>query len=78
MSWLMLAAAISAFSGVVGVKLQGPLVLNPNQTVYYTEAQLSAYYPPLATISMGSVPTDIFSSSSNLGNLTVAEPPVVS
>ena len=78
MGWLIFALSFSFSPNVLGVRLEGPLVLDPNRTVFYTEAQLAAFYPPRMTISMGAIPSDLFNSSSILSNITIAEPPVIS
>jgi hypothetical protein len=78
MGWLSVSVIIAYFSGSIGVKLQGPLVLDPDRTVRYTEAQLAAFYPPQMTITMGPVPIDLFNSSTKLGNSTIPDPPLVS
>ena len=76
MGWLIFA--FSVLSSVLGIRIKSPFVLDPNSTVYYTEAELAAFYPPRATISMGAIPANLFNSSSVLSNVTVPEPPVVS
>ena len=71
-----LVASIPLF-GAVRTGIKGPLTLDPNRTVEYTESQLSGFYPPEMTITMGAVPTDFFSPPSNLAGVVIPDPPVI-
>ena len=61
----------------LGTGLKGSLQLDPNRTVAYTEAQLSQFYPPEMTISMGDPPTDFFAPPNYLANAVIPSPPVL-
>jgi hypothetical protein len=53
------------------------LGLDPHLTLDYSEAELAPFLPPVATISMGSAPSDLFTAGRNVAAVAIAPAPIV-